>query len=91
MCIAIPMRVLATSGQPGDPFSNPSAVVEAGGTEITARLDIVDRWPEVGDYVIIHAGFAIHCLDEKEAQLNLALFRELADKTGVEISGGVFG
>ncbi|HBT97606.1 MAG TPA: hydrogenase assembly protein HupF [Desulfobulbaceae bacterium] len=91
MCIAIPMRVLATSGQPGDPFSNPTAVVEAGGAEIKARLDIIDRWPEVGDYVIIHAGFAIHRLDAEEARINLNLFRELADKTGVEISGGVFG
>jgi len=85
MCIAIPMRVLATSGQPDDPFSNPTAVVESGGAEITARLDIIDYWPEVGDYVIIHAGFAIHRLDEKEAQRNLALFRELVQKTGQEI------
>jgi hydrogenase expression/formation protein HypC len=81
------MRVLAVSGSPGDPASNPTALVAADGAEITARLDIIDHWPQPGDYVIIHAGFAIHCLDEEEAKRNLALFRSLAEKTGVEIPG----
>jgi hydrogenase expression/formation protein HypC len=34
---------------------------------------------EIGDYVIVHAGFAIQKLNEEDAQKSLALFREMAD------------
>ena len=43
------------------------AVVDENGLQKEVRLDVVDRWPEVGDYIIVHAGFAIHTLDPAEA------------------------
>ena len=43
------------------------------------RLDVVDRWPEIGDYLIVHAGFAIHTLDPEEAEKNLKLLKEMAE------------
>ena len=42
-----------------------------------ARLDIVDERPEVGDYVIIHAGFALHRIDPEEAKITLEPWKEM--------------
>ena len=73
------MRVHEVRGDKDDPLSFPVAVVEEEALKKEVRLDIVDRWPEVGDYVIVHAGYAIHTLDAAEAETNLKLMREMAD------------
>lgn len=78
MCLAIPMRVQEVFGDPADPLSFPVAVVDEDGVRKEVRLDIVDRWPVAGDYLIVHAGFAIHTLDAAEAETNLKLLREMA-------------
>jgi hydrogenase expression/formation protein HypC len=78
MCLAIPMRV--TEIKDNDDISTPQvAVVDVGGIQKEVRLDIVDRRPAVGDYVIVHAGFAIHTLDRDEAEANLRLLVETAE------------
>jgi hydrogenase expression/formation protein HypC len=69
MCLAVPMKVNKITGN--------SAVVEYEGTMREVRLDLVDPKPEVGDYVIIHAGFALHLIDEEEAQESLKTWKEL--------------
>jgi hydrogenase expression/formation protein HypC len=51
--------------------------VDIGGAGKTVRLDIIDRQPKVGDYVIVHAGFALHVIDEEEAKTTLGYFKEL--------------
>jgi hydrogenase expression/formation protein HypC len=73
------MRVNEVHGKRGDSLSFPIAVVEEDGLKKEVRLDIVDRWPEVGDYLIVHAGYAIHTLDAAEAETNLNLMREMAE------------
>lgn len=73
------MRVNEVHGDPDDPISFPIAVVDENGLNREVRLDIVDRWPKEGDYVIVHAGFAIHTLDPDEAETNLKLLKEMAD------------
>lgn len=85
MCIALPMRVTKVEGDPEDFTSNQIATVDADGIAQQVRLDVVDHWPKVGDYLIIHAGFAIHTLEEKEALTNLKLLRELAEGTPEEL------
>lgn len=85
MCLAIPMRVTKVEGDPDDFTTNQVATVDADGISKEVRLDIVDHWPSIGDYVIIHAGFAIHSLVEKEALKNIALLRELAENTPEEL------
>lgn len=85
MCLAIPMRVIRVEGDPTDFTTNQIATVDADGISRQVRLDVVDHWPEVGDYVIIHAGFAIHSLVEEEALKNIALLRELAENTPEEL------
>jgi hydrogenase expression/formation protein HypC len=84
MCLAIPMRVIRVEGDPNDFTTNQIATVDADGISRQIRLDVVDHWPAVGDYVIIHAGFAIHSLVEEEALKNIALLRELAENTPEE-------
>jgi hydrogenase expression/formation protein HypC len=79
------MRVTSVQGDPDDFTTNQVATVDADGISRQIRLDIVDHWPAVGDYVIIHAGFAIHSLIEEEALKNIALLRELAENTPEEL------
>jgi hydrogenase expression/formation protein HypC len=76
MCLAVPMEVIK--------IADNSALVEYEGTKREVRLDIVDQRPEVGDYVIIHAGFALHRIDEAEARESLKYLKEMmahADET----------
>ena len=72
MCIAFPGKILSIDR---DNF----AIIDIGGTRREVSLDIVDEEVAIGDYVICHAGFAIHRLDEKAAEESLALLRELID------------
>ena len=69
MCLAVPMKVLG--------IDDNVARVAIGGVEREVRLDIVDRYPEIGDYVIVHAGFAIRMIEEEEAKITLAYFEEM--------------
>ncbi len=79
MCLAVPMQVVELKGTEGD-FSDPLvALVNTDGIKKEVRLEMVDRIPVVGDYVIIHAGFAIHSLSEEEAKVNLDLMRQMAE------------
>ena len=73
------MRVNEIRGDQDDPLSFPIAVVDEDGLRKEVRLDVVDRWPNIGDYIIVHAGFAIHTLDPAEAETNLKLLTEMAE------------
>jgi len=58
-----------------------TAEVEIGGTHQQVRLDIVNEMPKVGDFVIVHAGFAIYRLDKTEAEETLKLFEQISLNT----------
>ena len=68
MCLAVPLRLISVNGT--------DAVGEVGGIQREVSIMMTPD-VKVGDYVIVHAGFAIQVLDEKEAQETLALFREM--------------
>ena len=68
MCLAIPMRITATDGA--------AATIEADGLVQTTSLMLVPG-ARVGDFVLVHAGFAIAVLDSGEAVERLALFDEI--------------
>jgi len=70
MCLAIPGKVLEIHGN--------RAVVDFGGVKRETRIDLVDA--EIGDYVIVHVGYAIQKLSEEEARENLKLINELFSK-----------
>ena len=76
MCLAIPMEVVEIQGN--------MATVQVGDIQRQACLDLVDYFPEVGDYLIVHAGYAIHRIDPEEAQKTLSYFKEIFDH---EVSG----
>jgi len=68
MCLGVPMQVISIDGT--------DIVAEIDGVRREASLLILDDPVGVGDFVIVHAGFAISRLDEKEARETLALMRE---------------
>lgn len=70
MCLAIPMRIESIEGT--------QAWVDMGGVRREVSLVLTPE-ARVGDYVLIHTGFAISVLDEQEAQETLALFAELEE------------
>jgi len=70
MCLAIPTRICSVNGQ--------LAEVEIGGVQRTISLALTPE-AQVGDYVIVHTGFAISVLDADEAQESLLLFAEMAE------------
>ena len=69
MCLAVPAKVLSVEGN--------IATVDLAGTQARARLDALAEEVEVGDYLLIHTGFAIRRLDPEDAQETLKLFDEL--------------
>lgn len=69
MCLAIPARVVEISD--GD-----NAVVNLGGVKKEISLALVEG-VAVGDYVIVHVGYALNKLDPEEAEKTLALFAEM--------------
>jgi hydrogenase expression/formation protein HypC len=79
------MRVTQVTGDPDDFTTSQIATVDTGGISREIRLDVVDKWPQIGDYVIIHAGFAIHTLEEKEAMANIELIRKMAEAMPEEL------
>ena len=72
MCIAFPGKILTIDE---DNF----ALIDISGTRREVSLDLVDEEVKVGDYVLCHAGYAIHRVDEAQARENLALLKELID------------
>ena len=68
MCLAIPMKLTDVQGDRG--------VAESGGVRREVGLQLLDNL-KPGDYVLVHAGFAIQKVDEEEAEKTIALFREL--------------
>jgi hydrogenase expression/formation protein HypC len=68
MCLGIPMRIVERVGN--------DALAESGGVLKEVRLDLL-REVAVGDYVLIHAGYAIEKLDTAEALETLELLRQV--------------
>jgi hydrogenase expression/formation protein HypC len=68
MCLAVPMRILT--------INDDVAVAEVDGVKREASLMMLGDEVAVGDYVLIHAGFAISKLDEAEARETIELMRE---------------
>ena len=75
MCLGIPAKIMEIYERNGQRMSK----VDFGGVSREACLDFT---PEagVGDWVIVHVGFAISVLDEQEAQETLALLREIEEE-----------
>jgi hydrogenase expression/formation protein HypC len=76
MCLAIPGKLITVDGKTG--------IVELGGVQRKTSLQLVPE-AAAGDYVLIHAGFAIQIIDEEEAKETLELFHEYFESLEEEI------
>ena len=68
MCLAIPLKLIEINGK--------KAVGEAMGRKRELRVDFIKE-PKIGDYVIVHAGFAIERLPETQALEDLEAWEEV--------------
>ncbi|MCM8805536.1 MAG: HypC/HybG/HupF family hydrogenase formation chaperone [Candidatus Omnitrophica bacterium] len=68
MCLAIPMKVISKKGN--------TAIVDLDGVRRQIDISLVSR-VKIGDYVIVHAGFAIQKLKKKDAEETIALLKEV--------------
>lgn len=73
MCLAVPLKLIEIKGK--------TAIGEAMGVSREIRVDFI-RDPKPGEYVIVHAGFAIERLSQQQAELDLAAWAEVEDVLG---------
>ncbi|MBN2289139.1 MAG: HypC/HybG/HupF family hydrogenase formation chaperone [Candidatus Glassbacteria bacterium] len=71
MCLGIPGRV--------EKVEDNRAKVSFGEVSVAVSLDLLAEPVSAGDYVIVHAGFALERLDEEEAQRTLEMLREISE------------
>lgn len=86
MCLAIPCKVVQLK-------ADDAAIVEVGGIRKEISLSLVED-VAVGDYVIVHVGYALTRLDPEEAEKTLQAFAELGEITDenlAELGGTVVG
>ena len=76
MCLAIPVRVVEL-------IAPDQAMIDVGGVRKEISLALVDDI-DIGDYVILHVGYALQKLDVAEAEKTLALFAEMAAADAAE-------
>lgn len=69
MCLAIPAQVVEL-------MENDAAMIEVGGVRKEISIALVED-VSVGDYVIVHVGYALNRLDPEEAEKTLALFAQI--------------
>ena len=69
MCLAVPVQVVSIQGS--------EAEVEIGGVKRRVSIMLTPE-AKVGDYVLLHTGYAINVIDEAEAQETLKLLEEIA-------------
>ena len=70
MCLAVPLKLIEINGN--------NAVGESMGMQRKMRVDFIPE-PRIGDYVIVHAGFAIERLPEKQALEDIEAWEEIKD------------
>jgi len=83
MCLAVPSRVVEI-----DEVSK-TAIVETFGVKRKVSTMLLNEPLKVGDYVLVHVGFAMEKIDQEEARKSLELFKELfPEELQEEVEGG---
>ncbi|GAA8472679.1 HypC/HybG/HupF family hydrogenase formation chaperone [Helicobacter pylori] len=72
MCLAIPSKVIA--------IKDNVAILETLGVQREASLDLMGESVKVGDYVLLHIGYVMSKIDEKEALESIELYQEMIVK-----------
>ena len=74
MCLSIPSKIKSINAEMN------TCIVDTMGVERSASLDLIDRDVVVGDYVLIHIGFAMNKIDEEDAVESLKVYKEIIEK-----------
>lgn len=82
MCLSIPSKITAIETE-----SN-IATVDTMGVERKVSLDLLGDPVAIGDYVLIHVGFAMNKIDEEDALESLKIYREILEKMDEMEAGG---
>ncbi|MFX1277919.1 MAG: HypC/HybG/HupF family hydrogenase formation chaperone [Promethearchaeota archaeon] len=77
MCLAIPGKIMNIEGN--------SALVDFDGIKQRVIIALIQD-PEIGKYVIVHAGYAIEMMDEKDALEAIDQWKELAEEQNLDLS-----
>ena len=70
MCLSIPAEIISIEGE--------MAKVRIGGTIVKASLQLLEN-PKIGEYVLLHSGFAIERLSKEEADETMKLLKEIGE------------
>ena len=73
MCLAVPLKIVELN------TDKTSAVAERDGVRRTVNVSFIKE-PRIGEYVIVHAGFAIERIAQKQAEDVMSSYRELMDE-----------
>ena len=73
MCLSIPSKIESID-------ENNIATVDTMGVKRKVSLDLIDEPVEVGDFVLIHVGFAMNKIDKERALDSLELYKEIVEK-----------
>ncbi|MCK4780041.1 MAG: HypC/HybG/HupF family hydrogenase formation chaperone [Candidatus Lokiarchaeota archaeon] len=77
MCLAIPGKILEIDGN--------SALIDFDGIKQKVIIALIQN-PEIGKYVIVHAGYAIEMMNEKDALEAIEQWNELAEEQNLDLS-----
>ncbi|TET56517.1 MAG: HypC/HybG/HupF family hydrogenase formation chaperone [Promethearchaeota archaeon] len=77
MCLAIPGKILEIDGN--------SALIDFDGIKQKVIIALIQN-PEIGKYVIVHAGYAIEMMNEKDALESIEQWNELAEEQNLDLS-----
>jgi hydrogenase expression/formation protein HypC len=74
MCLSIPSKIKKIDKE------HNICTVDTMGVERNASLDLIDQPVEIGDYVLIHIGFAMNKIDEKDALESLKIYEQIVEQ-----------
>ena len=77
MCLAIPGKILE--------INENSALVDFDGIKQNVVIALIQN-PEIGKYVIVHAGYAIEMINEEEAKVAIEQWKELAEDQDLDLT-----
>ncbi len=75
MCLAIPCEIIE--------IKDKMATIDLAGVRREVSLLLLPEEVSIGEFVLVHAGFAIHKIDKEEAEETLKLIEEIAEKENV--------
>lgn len=74
MCLSIPSKIIKIDEE------NNICTVDTMGVQRNASLDLIDKPVKIGDYVLLHIGFAMNKIDEEDALISLEMYKTIIEQ-----------